>query len=84
MRVKRKYVVLNLIFAVILIAYLIVGWRVINRKPEPEKLPYKAVVYDRSSKEIISYDAVCQVKGDTLYLYDATRLSVEDVSHMTE
>lgn len=26
---------------------------------EPERLPYKAVVYDRSNKAIVSYEAVC-------------------------
>lgn len=26
---------------------------------EPERLPYRAVVYDRSNKVIVSYEAVC-------------------------
>lgn len=51
---------------------------------EPERLPYKAMVYDRSNKAIISYDAVCEVKDGVLYLYDATELGREDVSHLVE
>lgn len=51
---------------------------------EPERLPYRAVVYDRSSKAIVSYEAVCEVKDETLYLYDATELERKDVSHLVE
>ena len=51
---------------------------------EPESLPYKAVVYDRSNKAIVSYEAVCEVKDETLYLYDATELERKDVSHLVE
>ena len=51
---------------------------------EPERLPYKAMVYDRSNKAIISYDAVCEVKDGVLSLYDATELGREDVSHLVE
>ena len=51
---------------------------------EPERLPYRAVVYDRSNKAIVSYGAVCEVKDGTLYLYDATELEREDVSHLVE
>lgn len=51
---------------------------------EPERLPYRAVVYDRSNKAIVSYEAVCEVKDGTLYLYDATELERKDVSHLVE
>ena len=51
---------------------------------EPENLPYSVVVYDRSNKAIVSYEAVCEVKDGKLYLYDATELEREDVSHLVE
>ena len=51
---------------------------------EPERLPYSVVVYDRSNKAIVSYNAVCEVKDGKLYLYDATELEREDVSHLVE
>lgn len=51
---------------------------------EPERLPYRAVVYDRSNKAIVSYEAVCEVKDGVLYLYDATELERKDVSYLVE
>ena len=52
--------------------------------PEPEHLPYEVIVYDRSNKAIIDYGAVCEVKDGVLYLYDATELGRQDVSHLVE
>lgn len=73
------------VLIVVMILLMVVGaYHLLFEEPPSEKLPYAVVVYDRSNKAIISYDAVCEVKDGKLYLYDATEVGREDVSHLVE
>lgn len=42
------------------------------------------IVYDRSNKAVVEYEAVCEVKDGVLHIQDATEMSREDVSHLIE
>lgn len=56
----------------------------LEQPPAPERLPYEMIVYDRSNKAVVEYEAVCEVKDGVLHIQDATEMSREDVSHLIE
>ena len=56
----------------------------LEQPPAPERLPYEVIVYDRSNKVVVEYEAVCEVKDGVLHIQDATEMSREDVSHLIE
>lgn len=56
----------------------------LEQPPAPERLPYEVIVYDRSNKAVVEYEAVCEVKDGVLHIQDATEMSREDVSHLIE
>lgn len=54
-------------------------------RPEPKVvLPMHVIVYDRSRKEVVTYEATPMVQNGALHICDATVLQVEDVSQMVE
>ena len=65
--------------------YRVLSCILLRSRREPEHLPYEVIVYDRSNKGLLLIMGLyVRSKMGVLYLYDATELGRQDVSHLVE
>lgn len=87
MRKKAAGILKTVWTIVISVALISAGLMCLSLQKQVEELsglPKNVLVYDRSRKEIVEYYGTPEKIGDSLVLYDASILNIEDVSHLVE
>ncbi len=85
---KNKCSLLCYSFAICITAvsiiFLIFIGRVLIFSNKEEPLPNQVIIYDRTNKVVVTYDAVSEVRGNVLYVEDAIETKRKDVSDLIE
>lgn len=66
------------------ILFLIFIGRVLIFSNKEEPLPNQVIIYDRTNKAVVTYNAVSEVRGEVLYVEDAIETKRKDVSDLIE